>query len=301
MLTPDEAIDVINARFGSHPRRRALHAKGTWCTGTFTATPAAASLTKAAHFQGDAMPVLARLSNGSGDPNAPDYGTEVRGLAVSFELPDGSRTDLVASSLPRFVSRTADDFIGLIHAGAGKAAAWRLPLFILSHSKMRNSLALNVPALKPPPSYGTVDFFTVHAFRWVAADGSSRHTRCQWVSEQPAPRLSGSDAKKLGRDYLVDDLTRALTGGVALRWRLEAQIAAEGDDVNDPSSRWPGSRERVTVGTLQLTALAPDPEADGAIVVMDPTRITDGIDLTDDPVLRFRAQAYSASVERRMS
>ena len=86
-----------------------------------------------------------------------------------------------------------------------------------------------------------------------------------------------------------------------LRWRLEAQIAADGDDVDDPSSRWPGGRERVTVGTLVLDAVADDPEAGGGVVVMDPTRVTDGIELSDDPVLRFRAAAYSASVERRIS
>ena len=38
---PEEAIDIINRRFGKYPRTRALHAKGTWCSGTFTATPAA--------------------------------------------------------------------------------------------------------------------------------------------------------------------------------------------------------------------------------------------------------------------
>ena len=80
---------------------------------------------------------------------------------------------------------------------------------------------------------------------------------------------------------------------------LEAQIAAPDDDPNDPSRNWPESRERVTVGTLELDTLLPDQEADGGIVVFDPTRVTDGIELSDDPVLLFRAKAYSASVERR--
>ena len=31
-----------------------------------------------------------------------------------------------------------------------------------------------------------------------------------------------------------------------------------------------------------------DPERDGEIVVFDPVRITDGIELTADPVLNFR-------------
>ncbi len=299
MATPDEAIDIINARFGVHPGCRALHSKGTWAAGTFTATAAARALSRAAHLQGDPVAVLARLSNGGGDPGVPDYAPDVRGLAVSFELPGGSRTDLVAQSLPRFVSPTADDFLALIHAGTGKAAAWRMPVFLATHPKATASLPHNGPALKPPPGYGAIDYYTVHAYRWLAADGSARHTRCTWISEQPAPRLSPGTAKALGRDYLQQELDAAVSDQ-GLRWRLEAQIAAGGDDVNDPSSRWPDSRERVTVGHLVLDALAPDPEAGGGVVVMDPTRITDGIELTDDPVLRFRAAAYSASVERRI-
>ena len=300
MATPDEAIDIINARFGGHPGRRALHAKGSWVSGTFTATDAARPLSRAAHLQGAPVPVLARLSNGGGDPGVPDYAPDVRGLAVSFELPDGSRTDLVAQSLPRFVSPTPDDFLGLLKANTGKAAPLKMPAYIATHPKLLASLPQNGPALKPPPSYGAIDYYTVHAFRWLAADGTARHTRCSWISEQPAPRLSSGTAKALGRDYLQQELAAAVSDR-GLRWRLEAQIAADGDNVNDPSSRWPDSRERVTVGTLVLDVVAPDPEAGGGVVVMDPTRITDGIELSDDPVLRFRAAAYSVSVERRVS
>ena len=299
MLSPEASIDVINARFGHHPGHRALHAKGTWCSGTFTATPAARKLTRAAHLQGPPVAVLARLSNGGGNPDIPDYVPDVRGLAVSFELPDGSRTDLVAQSLPRFVSRTSDEFLALIRANTGRAAAWRMPLYLARNRTARASLPQNVPALRPPPSYGAIDYYTVHAFRWVAADGSARHTRATWISEQPAARLRPAAAKRLGRDHLRDAL-RAELDGDGLRWRLQVQIAGEGDDVDDPTSRWPATRERVDTGTLHLTALAPAPEAGGAVVIMDPTRITDGIELTDDPVLHARAAAYSASVERRI-
>jgi catalase len=35
----------------------------------------------------------------------------------------------------------------------------------------------------------------------------------------------------------------------------------------------------------------PDPEAGGRPVVFDPTRIVDGIELSDDPILRYRPAA----------
>ena len=67
---------------------RALHAKGTWCSGTFTATPEATALCTAAHLTGDSVPVLARVSNGSGHPRNAEYEFDVRGLAVRGELGD---------------------------------------------------------------------------------------------------------------------------------------------------------------------------------------------------------------------
>src|SRR3954447_25563513 len=99
MTTPADAVDAANERFGRHPGHRALHAKGVRCAGTFTATPQAAALSSAAHLQGEPAPVVARLSNGAGNPRVPDYAADVRGLAVKIDLPGGGRTDLVCQTV----------------------------------------------------------------------------------------------------------------------------------------------------------------------------------------------------------
>ena len=85
-----------------------------------------------------------------------------------------------------------------------------------------------------------------------------------------------------------------------MRFTLELQIAGPGDAVDDPTSVWPPERERVRAGTLELTELETERETDGDVLVFDPTRITDGIELSDDPVLQFRHRAYTESVTRRM-
>lgn len=36
------------------------------------------------------------------------------------------------------------------------------------------------------------------------------------------------------------------------------------------------------------------------MLIFDPTRVADGIELSADPILQFRSRAYSASVARRM-
>ena len=81
------AVDAINGAFGRHPGSRALHAKGTLCRGTFTPTPEAASLTRAAAFNSGTLDATFRFSNGSGNPHHADYLPDPRGLAAKLYLP----------------------------------------------------------------------------------------------------------------------------------------------------------------------------------------------------------------------
>ena len=290
-LTSEQAVDVINKVFGRHAGYRALHAKGTLCKGTFQASPEAASLTRAAHMQGDEIPVTVRFSNGSGNPNRPDYAPDPRGLATKFYLPDGSRTDIVAVTTPRFSTKTPEGFIELLQA---QAAPWKLPLFFVRHPEAVKAVAVDAPTLRPPASYAVVPYYGIHAFKWIAADGAERFVRYTW-----RPREDGGERKR-DRDYLQQELRERLERG-PIRFTLELQVAMPGDPVNDPSAGWPSNRWRVDVGTLEVTGLETGRETGGDVLVFDPTRVTDGIELSDDPVLRFRSPAYSASVARRMS
>ena len=96
--TPDKHViakELLEAVVGvlgpQRPGCRATHAKGVLLTGTFTATERARELTRAAHMQGDPVPVLVRFSDGNPDPQQPDASQDdPRGMAVSFTLPDGS-------------------------------------------------------------------------------------------------------------------------------------------------------------------------------------------------------------------
>jgi catalase len=292
-MDPESAVDTINARFGRHPRARALHAKGFYARGTFTASPQAKALSRAVHLQGDPIPALVRLSNGSGDPTVPDFAPDVRGMGVKLELPDGTKTDLVMQSAPKFFATSPDEFVEFVKAGG---SAIGLPKFLLTHPKVIASLPANAPALRPIPSFAQCRFYGVHAYKWLAADGSSRHVRCDFRPEAGDARISPKAAKALGKDYLREELA----GRLPARWVLDVQIAEPGDTIDDPSAHWPSSRQRVDAGTLELTELVEDPEAGGSvIVVFDPSRVTDGIELTGDPVLAFRPGAYSASVSRR--
>jgi catalase len=299
VLTPEQSIDGVNERFGRHPGYRALHAKGLFCTGRFTATPASSRLSRAAHLQGEPVDATVRFSNAGGDPGVPDYVPDIRGMATTFHLPDGSRTDIVAQTSPRFPARTPDAFVELTKASRRDLTTlWKLPVFLARHPSAIVPALAGIPALKPPASYTARNYYAIHAFKWVDADGGERFVRYTWRPEGGEENISTGEAKKRGADYLQEEIAERLSRGPA-RYALVLQIAAAGDSVDDPMAVWPDDRETVTAGTLEVTAVMPDPEAGGEVFVFDPVRVTDGIELSNDPILQFRPKAYSVSIERR--
>jgi catalase len=299
VLAPEQAIDAINQRFGRHAGYRALHAKGTLTKGTFTATPEAAALTRAGHMQDQPVEATVRVSNGAGEPDSPDYAPDVRGMAAKFYLPDGSRTDIVAQTAVRFPVRTPEAFIELVLANAPDVSRlWKFPAFLARHPEALGSLRSGMEATKPPPSYAACHFYAIHSFRWVDANDGSRYVRYRWVPEAADKGISAGEAKKRGRDYLQEEIAARLSRG-PVRFTLELAVARDGDPVDDPTAGWPRDREIVNAGTLELTGLETGRETGGDVLVFDPTRVTDGIELSDDPILHYRSRAYSASVERR--
>jgi catalase len=288
----EEAVDAINAFAGVHAGHRATHAKGVLLTGAFTPSAEAGRLTSAAHMQGEPSRVTARFSNAGGDPGIPDYAREPRGLGVKLYLSDGTKTDIVALTLPCFFVRTPEDFIAF--TTARREPEKLMPDFLAAHPEA-------VPAIQaalgtePPESYATCAFNSIHAYRWLDADGGARWVRYRFEPEAGERTISGDEARARGRDYLRDEILARDEAA----FRLLVIIAEEGDPIDDPTAAWPGERERVDVGRLVLTGPDTERERHGDILVFDPTRVTPGIELSDDPILHFRPRAYSVSVARR--
>ena len=296
-----QAVDAINEVSGRHAGHRAVHAKGMLCAGTFTATPAAATLTTAAHLQGQTVAVIVRFSNASGNPRIADHARDGHGLAVKMELPDGGCTDIVAVDLPTFLVRTPEDFLAFTRAakpiGKTELPGPRFLLFLATHHEAWRAVRAAITA-KPLESWATCRYNALHAYKWVDAGGRERFVRYAWVPEAGEATISSGEAKRRGRDYLQTELTERLARAT-VRFALQIQIADDSDTTDDPTALWPDERETVTVGTLELTTTETGREQGGDVLVFDPTRVTAGIELSDDPILHFRSRAYSVSVERR--
>ena len=300
-IDAQQAIDDVNDVFGRHAGYRALHAKGTIAKGTFTPTEQGAELTRAAHMHGGALPITVRFSNGAGDPTHPDFLPDPRGFAIKIYLPDGERTDIVAVSSPFLPTRTPGEVVGLIRAqGPGPRPGLGLLPFLLRNPGILRRLPALAPSLAPRASFAGITFYGIHAFKWIDPAGTARYVRYTLEPEFQAARLGPRQAKRLGPDYLQNELSERLGRG-PVTFKLFLTIAEPGDPTDDPSAKWPKERRRVDAATIQVEMIDHTRDTGDDVLVFDPTRVIDGIELSDDPVLHFRSAAYTESVKRRMA
>jgi catalase len=302
MSLAEDAVDAMNAATGRHPGFRAAHAKGTLWSGTFTATPEARRLTRAVHMQGDPVRATVRFSNGGGNPNIPDYAREGRGLAVKLYLPDGSKTDFVTVSLPVFLVRTPEDFVELNRLrkpdpDTGQPDMERLGAWLGEHPEAGPAIQHTLGS-EPPASYAQVEYNGLHAYRWVNAEDEARFVRFGLEPEAGVATIPDEEARERGPDYLQEEIAERVERG-PVAFLLVVRLAEEGDPIDDSTAAWPDERERVEVGRLEVTGPEEERERGDDVLVMDPSRVVDGIELSDDPILHFRPKAYSVSVERR--
>ncbi|MBV8160620.1 MAG: catalase family peroxidase [Acidimicrobiia bacterium] len=298
----ERLVDGINATYGSHPGHRAVHAKGVLCTATFTPTASASALSRAPHLAGPPVRAHVRFSNGGGDPTVPDATRDVRGMAVKFYLPEGGTTDIVGLSLPVFFTRTPEDLLAFNEARrsdpeTGEPDREKVGAYLAEHPEAVPAVtaAISHPI---PASYAGLTYHAIHAFGFVARDDSVRHGRYRLVPDGGEETLADEEVAPASPDYLREELEARFERSPAA-FSVDLQLAAGGDPLDDPTDEWPPEREVVRLGRLELTALAFDREGDDDILVFDPTRVVDGITLTEDKVLLARPGAYSVSVRRR--
>jgi catalase len=299
----EQIIEVVNGLYGAHPGVRALHTKGSWCEGSFTASPAAAELSGAFHMQGEPISALVRFSNAGGKPDAHDAERDARGMAVKLRGGDGEEIDILATTTPAFVTRTPEDFLELLRLRlpdpeTGEPSMEKLGAFLGAHPESQTAIQATIGG-QPLASFGTAPYYSPHTF-WLVDAGGDRHpVRYRWLPEAGEQRLEDDAARALGRDYLHEELAERLAAGPTA-FTLMLQLPNPDDPLDDPTALWPDDRELIDAGRLEITAKVDDPEGDGHIDVFDPTRVPDGVELSDDAILHARPRAYSVSAYRRL-
>jgi catalase len=295
---PTQIVDLANKVDGVHPGFRAFHAKGVVVEGSFKASAEAAQLSRATLFNGSSIPVTARFSDGSGMPTVPDGSPAMpRGIAIRYHLPGGADTDMVTNSFKFFPVGTGEDFRDLLQAIVASPPdapkPTKLEQFFASHPNAPKAIG----SLPIPDSFADEEYHGIDAFIFVSKSGQRQAVRYLVVPEKLV-HLTPEEAAKQSPDYLFDELAKRIARK-PLVFHLKAQLAESGDQTKDASQPWPDDRKVVDLGVLTLNKVVPNSVEAQKKLLFLPTKLTAGIELSDDPLPSVRAAAYGVSFGRR--
>jgi catalase len=246
--------------------------------------------------------VVVRFSNGGGF-DADDRANGVRGMAVKFLADGRAVADLAAANTLTFPSRSPEGFIAVVELLSklqggllGKVQA--VPKFLALVVKYPETRKVLLgPKAKPPASFATARYNGLNAFVLVDDDGRRRPFRYRLEPESGEVSLGDDQARTLPRDFLIGELDQRLAQGPVV-FNLAFQFAESGDSTSDPTIAWPERRRPTQAGQIIITGQSTD-EDHWQQQVFDPTRVASGVELSDDPILEFRAHAYAESARRR--
>lgn len=302
-LTAEAAVDRIEAAVHPRPQDRRLHSRGAIYDAKFVPSGKIDSRTIATHLRTE-TPAIVRFSNG-GNFDADDRSQGVRGMAVKFLADGHAVADLAAANTPTFPARTPEGFVALVELLSKlkggtldrlKAVPDVVSLVVRHREVGRALLGGSAP---PPASFATTRFNGLHAFFLVDADGTRRAFRYRLVPKLGEVAIDPQQAPTLAHDFLIADLDQRLTEGPVV-FTLEFQFADANDATDDPTIAWPEERLLLPAGQIVITSRSSD-EDQWQQQVFDPTRVAAGVELSDDPILAFRAHAYATSAKRRHS
>jgi catalase len=220
-------------------------------------------------------------------------------MAIKFRLADGGESDIVCISANGFPVATGEDFLALLQAvgasGPNAPKPTALDTFLANHPAAATFLATPRPVAV---SYGTQPFFGVNALKFTNAQGVSKFGRYRIVPESGPAYVSDDEAAKRPPTALADNLRASLEKG-PVKFRLQVQVGAADDPTSDATKVWPDSRPTIELGEIAITKALNTKKVENGLLFM-PTNLTKGIDVSDDPILNTRTEAYGESYGRRI-
>jgi len=296
-----DLLQQFDTIFGLHPGFRPAHAKGAMLIGKFMPSQAAATLTRAPHMNRASTPVTVRFSNSTGVPLVPDNDPHAnpRGMAIRFHLGEHLHTDIIGHSTDGFPTRTGQEFLEFLRALASsdpsKPSPSPIEAFLGTHPKALSFVQAPKPA---PSSFARESYFGVTAMRFTNKDGVSRYGRYRIVPEAGIDHLPDAIAAAKSANFLFDELAERITNR-PIAFHILAQLANDGDIVDDATVHWPEDRTLLDLGAITLTEPVADNPHEQQHTIFDPIPRVDGIDPSADPLLELRAAIYLLSGRRR--
>jgi catalase len=223
-------------------------------------------------------------------------------MAVKFYLPDGTITDLIAITIPVFFSRTPDEMLEVLKAlkpdpATGKPDEKRVMQLLAARPWIAKAFQLAKP-VPAPVSFAQTAFHALHAFRFVNAADEATYARYHWEPEAGVAGQTLEELQKQPPSYLFEEMEARLRNAPVVQ-NLVLQLAKDNDPTDDPTAPWPDDRPRLPIGRLEIIRTTTVEEIGDPVMLHDPTRLTDGIEASDDPILAVRRGVYEVSVAHR--
>ncbi len=300
---PNAMVNQFEATTGKFEGYRRSGAKGICATGEFAGTADARALSTASVFSGRPVPVVVRFSVGGPNPKAPDNAKSQRNLALQFNLPNGEQWMMGNISAPVFGASSPQQLMdNLIARQPDPATKVADPVKVKAFTDANPETLLQAKhyASQPvPASFGSVNYWGVHAYGFVNAGGTRQFGK--WIFE-PVGGLQGltdDEAKAKGPTFLFDDLRqRVKDGKVAFNFNLE--LAQPGDKIDSATVPLPEGRKKVNMGLLKITSVSEDGGGPCLTINYNPMVMPKGVVASADPMLPARAAPYAVSLGRRL-
>jgi catalase len=303
-VDPNTFLNQFESTFGKFEGFRRSGAKGVCAMGEFVGTADARALSTASAFSGKPVPVVIRLSVGGANPKAADNTKSQRNLALQFNLPNGEQWQMGNISSPVFGASSPEQFFGRL-ASLQPDPATKMPdaakVKAFADANPEVLLQSKYFASQPvPASFGSVNYWGVHAFGFVSASGKKQFGK--WVFEPVGgvQGLTDDEAKAKGSSFLFDDLRqRVKDGKVAFNFNLE--LAQPDDKIDSATVPLPEGRKKVNLGVLKLTSVAEDGGGECLTITYIPTILPKGVEPSADPMIAARAAPYGIGLSRRLT
>ncbi|WP_462164858.1 catalase [Pseudoalteromonas xiamenensis] len=283
-VDPNAAISAFEKKFGVSEGKRRNHTKGLCFVATFTATPEAAKYTVSPIFSGEPIAVVGRFSHPGGNLHSEDAKTKVLGMALDFRYND-IHHKMAMLNVPFFSVPMPEAFVEQLTITPAEREVFKAKY--PSVGQFEQALVERVA--------GSHDYFeqyynSIHTFYLVNKAKEKQPVRWTFYSQT---MQALADRATLNFEQQAEQ--KLALGPVTMD--MIVSFPHESDKLNDPTYQWVTSGERVHFGQLHITGLGADCEP----VNFDPTMVSPGFELSDDPVLRFRSPAYAISFGKRLS
>ncbi len=302
-VDPSQMVDAFENAGGKFAGFRRSGAKGVCATAEFVGSAEGRALSTASAFSGKPVPVIARFSIGGANPMAVDNAKSQRNMALQFELPGGESWQMGNISAPVFGAATPEQFLGRLQSlqpdPATKVAD---PARVKAFADTNPEVLLQGRyfASQPvPASFGSVNYWGVHAFAFVNAKGDKQFGKWTFEPVGGSKSLTDDEAKAKGPSFLFDELRQRVVSE-AVAFDFVVQLAQSGDRIDSAVTPLPGERRKVNLGRLSIKSVAADSAGDCVTITYNPMVLPKGMEPSADPMLAARAAPYAVGLGRRL-